>query len=79
MLLRGRIYYADGGDFITIEGRLYYAQGETFSWGRLYHVTPAIGKQCRSTKSNQSVLVSTSPKLGNNSLAGMPLSKATVD
>jgi len=40
MLLQGRIYYVDGGDFITIEGRLYYARGETFSWRRLYHVTP---------------------------------------
>jgi len=33
MLLRGRIYYVDGRDFITIEGRLYYARGETFYGG----------------------------------------------
>jgi len=44
-LLQGRIYYVEGGDFITIKGRLYYTQGETFSWGRLYHVTPAGGKK----------------------------------
>jgi len=40
-VITGRIYYIDGGDFITIEGRLYYTRGETFSWGKLYHVTPA--------------------------------------
>jgi len=40
-LLRGRIYYVDGGDFITFKGRLYYARGEAFSWGRLYRMAPA--------------------------------------
>jgi len=43
----GRIYYVDGGDFTTIEGRLYYARGESFSWGRLYHVTPKPMSKCK--------------------------------
>jgi len=33
-LLRGRIYYVDGGDFITLEGRLSHG-GDYFTWHRL--------------------------------------------